>query len=390
MPTVGWIRENDIERFLSGTSTTPGPRPAAPPRFFCPFCTSSFPTRSTLGSHLGEAHRASRPYLAFGGSEPSSGDVVRNKVPHRSVHLFNVTDVSLSNDGGGSFRPIKPGKVARIISDTRSGRLSLRLENRFEAKAVPVVQTYDLRFRIYSEAQLNAVDRAFVAKLARPDPTIFMVDEFMEQAAREGAADYSSALGDYVLGVLVKDADPASGVRPGLRDHRRKLNASLRALKDVDRPLARLVSALIRFSSNDFSNTYRTGLVALDYANECLLPLTRFADAGVSLAAERDSPKEAGRVRVTPIDNGCDSVIRWADRLSGLARWSRAVEDGLRAETDAPSCDPLDRSKLCGLWALAALRLGKADAAREPLRLLSGNDCFGEWAEGLLEEMAHE
>ena len=153
-------------------------------------------------------------------------------------------------------------------------------------------------------------------------PTIFMVDEFMEEAAREDAVDYSSALGGHVLGVLVKDGDPASGVRPGLRDHRRKLNASLRTLKDFDRPLARLVSALIRFSSNDFSNTYRTGLVALDHANERLLPLTNFADAGTSLGAVRDSPKDAERVRVTPIDNGCDLVIRWADRLSGLARWS--------------------------------------------------------------------
>ena len=85
MPTVGWIRENDIERFLSGTSTTPGPRPPAPPSDLCPFCTSSFPTPSTLGSHLGEAHRASRPYLALEGSEPSSDDVVRNKVHARSV-----------------------------------------------------------------------------------------------------------------------------------------------------------------------------------------------------------------------------------------------------------------------------------------------------------------
>ena len=55
-----------------------------------------------------------------------------------------MTDVSVSNDGGGSFRAIRPGDVARVISATRSGRLSLRLENRFEAEAVPVAQNIRL------------------------------------------------------------------------------------------------------------------------------------------------------------------------------------------------------------------------------------------------------
>jgi hypothetical protein len=312
--------------------------------------------------------------------------MIRTSVRAESIHLFNVTGVDASDDGGRSFTSVGSEELSRMISAARSGRLLLRLENCFEPKAIPATQTYDLTFRVYDEAQLAAVDRCFFGKLARPDPTIAIVDEFLEEAAREGATDYSSALGDYVLGVLVKDGDPASGVRPGLRDYRRKLNAALRTLGSFERPLARLVSALIRFSSNDFSDIYRTGLDALDHANDCLRPLTGFGADDASPAAPFSDLHKGDRVGATPLDNGCDSVMRWADRLSGLSRWGNGVEDSLRAETGAPSCDPLDRAKLCALWASAAMRLGKAEVAREPLRHLTGNDCFGRWAEVLLEE----
>lgn len=387
MPTVGWILEDDLDRFLSATLTTPDPGPAPPPRHHCPFCHHSFEKAENLRKHLSANHRASRPYLLIDGQEPSQQDVLRLKLKPESIQLFNVTHVGVSTIGDTDFRAIAAHEISKLITDTSAGRIWLRLENHFDKNATEIVQHYDLSFRIYSQEQLASVDDLFVRLLARLDPSIALIDDYLQQSETCGAPEYSSALGDYVLAVLNKDNDPASGVRSGRQDYRRKLNSSLRTLKDFDRPLARLVSALARFSSNDFSNCYQTGVENLDLANRQLLPATRYTQAANSIRAPSSAESGIRKISIVPIDNGSDSVMRWADRLANIARWTKGLEDSLVAETSAHTCDPLDRAKIHVLWARAAHRLGKSDAAKEPLRALVGNDCFGTWAEPLFTEI---
>jgi hypothetical protein len=319
--------------------------------------------------------------------EPAREDVIRRRLRPDEVQLYNVTRIEVSNSGPFAYQQLNADDFGRLISGTSSGRLWLRLENQFDQGAAAVFEQYDLTFRVYSPDQLASVDDLFVSLLARADPSVALVDEYLRQASMCGAVEYSSALGEYVLAVLNKDNDPASGVRPGLQDYRRKLNSALRTLKEFDRPLARLVSALVRFSSNDFGYCYQTGLESLDVANRQLLPATRYVASIEEIEVPTLPKGEPKRVPVVPIDNGSDSVMRWADQLEGVTRWSEGIAGRLRAETEAHWCDPLDRAKLYVLWAKAAHRIGKFDAASEALRLLLGNDCFGTWAEALLMEI---
>ena len=387
MPTVGWILEDDLDRFLSATLKTADPGPAPPPRHYCSFCRASFETSEKLRAHLASSHRASRPYVLFNGQEPSRQDIIRLKVKPDEIELYNVTKIEVSTAGDKGFKAVPQNQVRKLIAETSAGRIWLKLENQCGQNAAEVVEKYDLSFRIYSEKQLASVDDLFVSLLARADPSIAQIDEYLQQVVRCGATEYSSALGDYVLAILNKDNDPDSGVRPGLQDYRRRMNSALRTLQGFDRPLARLVSALIRFSSNDFSNCYQTGLPSLDHANRHLLPATQYRQFLRDIKDPITAGGEHRKVSIVPLDSGSDSVMRWADRLARLPRWTEGIEEGLHAETAAHTCDPLDRAKIHVLWATTAHRLGKTHAATGPLRLLVGNDCFGTWAEALLMEI---
>jgi hypothetical protein len=321
-----------------------------------------------------------------GNEEPSSSDVVRSNLEPDDIHVFNVTNAGLKFDAGGAYESIPPKMLAAALAGEFSRRVWLRLENRFDSAALPIVETYDLSFKVYCSEQLAMVDRLFVDRLARPDIRVTDVDLFLADAASHRADDYSSALANYALAILIKDGDPASEVRVGQQDYRQKFNASLRMLQDIDRPLARLVSALIRLSVNDFSAVAPTGLSALDKANANLLPMTRYHMEGSPILVREDPERATKMVGIVPVDNGSDSVMRWADRLSSIARWNDGVADSLRAETNSSACDPLDRIKVLALWAATTHRLGKVDESVEPLRALAANDSFGVWAAGLLEE----
>ena len=387
MPTVGWILESDIDRYLSSQLSTPDPGPPLPPRHYCPFCHASFDNDEELRGHLATKHKANRPYLLIREQEPSREDVIRSELRPDEIQMFNVTSIGISHSGDANYESLPVEQLSKSFSKISSGRIWLRLENRFDESAREVVEKYDLSFRIYNQQQLASVDQKFIELLARPDPRIADVDEFLRSTAVDDASEYSSALGDYVLGVLNKDNDPASGMRAGRHDYRRKLNSSLRVLKGFDRPLARLVSALIRFSSNDFSCCYPTGLAFLDLANRQLLKTTKYSNSIANFSVQADENYGKKTVSVVPLDNGSDTVMRWSQLLSQMPRWTAEVEESLQAQVELPSSDPLDRAKLSVLWATASCRLGKFDAAIAPLQRLVNNDCFGEWAEARLAEI---
>lgn len=384
MPTVGWIQEGNIERFLAATTSVPAPSPAKAPRYACPFCHATFEANADLGKHLGSVHVGGRPFVTFGGLEPPSNEVIRNKLSKASIEFFNATTARISFDHG-TYLEHQLQEVKRLLADGSDRRIWLRVENKFEAKAAPLRTEYDLQFRVYNPKQLLQIDRLFVSMLGRADPSVSDVDEFLQAAGRVGGDEYASALGDYVLAVLIKDGDDRSGVRPGERVYRRKYNSALRILKDFDRPLSRLISALIRLSSNDFSTAQQTGFAPLDTVNAWLVRLTPKRSIRASTALRSKENDADTRVNVCPVDNGSDAVMRRADQLASLTRWSLDVEEALRSEVGLSSLDPLDRVKLLALWADTAIKHAKPLSAAEPLTLLLGNDCFGRWAESKLQ-----
>jgi hypothetical protein len=301
------------------------------------------------------------------------------------VGLFHATDFHLSNDGL-SFSSIEPQELREALTHAGSDRLWLRLGNRFDAKAQPVHTDYDLTFQVYEANALSEIDKIFVEHLGRDGVHLDDVHRFLRHSEQFSASEYAAALAEYVVGILIKDADPSTGVSVAERDYRARLNGSLRILEQYDRPLGRLICALIRFSGNDFdaSRMSATGFELLDSANAQFATL---AKGGRDFSLPAKANWGGKKVSVCPIDNGSDMVMRQADRLASLARWSPDLQQQLEAESDLPDLDPLDREKIWVLWAQAASRLGKVESALHPLRMLAGNYCFGHWADEMLREI---
>lgn|ERR1700704_2106484 len=120
MPTVGWIREGDWERFLEGTERVPNPGPARSPCFRCPFCDVVLETKRRLQDHVSAKHHVARPILLLGEKEPMQTSIIRAVTSVRDLALANVTTAEIEIDGGGR-NPIPVRELARALSRIKQG-----------------------------------------------------------------------------------------------------------------------------------------------------------------------------------------------------------------------------------------------------------------------------
>jgi hypothetical protein len=387
MPTCSWILERDSDAFYAALEAVPSPGGIPPQTWHCPFCAAHFEQFESFRLHLEAKHSGRRPFLTFGGSEPTSTDTIRKRIDAADVNLFDATRIFFSRDNS-TFIETTASKLARELARCSDGRLWIRVENWFDSRADPIHTSYDLSFRIYDdEDQLKRADQAFVKLLGKDDVTMDNVDAFIRLTESLGVPDYRTAMVEYVIGVLIKDGDTATGIGVTTRDYGARYEGALNVLQEFARPLPRLLCALIRFSRNDFALEHltMTGFGLLDNANAQLSPLARKGGAWSAPIANDTGDDE--KLSVCPIDNGSAAIFFRAAQLAATSRWSRDLEAQLLAEADVPDLDPEDRQKFFALWAAAAVRLGKRESALYPLRNLAGSYCFGQWADKLLEEI---
>lgn len=385
MPTCSWILERDSDAFYAAIDNVPGPINEVERSWKCPFCVAWFQEAEAWRQHLSNTHSGQRPFLTIGGSEPSSSDTIRRRVDPKRVAILNATSVKISHDNL-DFVSVTESELSRQLAESCQCRLWIRLGNRFDNNADPINTTYDLSFRVYDDgALLEGVDRVFVRLLGKDSATMDDVYRFLRETESFSVPDYSSAMADYVIGVLIKDGDDRTGVRAAARDYGPRYDGALNFLQMFARPLPRLLCSLIRFSRNDFAIDHLafTGFSLLDSANAQLSPISRnggdWPQPALSHIGEAKLP-------ICPVDNGSSAVLWRAGQLATTARWSQDLEDQLRGETDLATLDPEDRQKLYAIWAATAIRLRKQECALYPLGNLAGSFSFGQWADGLLEE----
>jgi hypothetical protein len=367
--TVGWIYEGNLDRFLAARYATPQPERAAE-LFQCPFCGNNFPGRTELSAHVA-------------GEEPGTEETIRTCLTPRLLEAFNCTGLSVAFDGE-MLRPVRLATLARQLTGLRRANIRLQLFNAEHGSIQPVVQEYHLRIMAPDEESLAKVDRLFLSTLDFEDVNLDKVGRFYEATRDEPAAEYAEALADYVRAVLIKDRDPRTGVSRRLSHYHEIQNRALNILQSFDRPLANLLSAIIRFALNDFSRWQeRTGFESLDYAYSVLGPLAQ--DDHATGKMETNSASEAkSRVFICPVDVDTDTVTRLAKEATDLKDWNARTDDRFSALANQASRDAFDRAKIYALWAVSALR-HRVSAGR-PLQSLDGNPTFENWANRKLAE----
>ena len=272
--TVGWIFEGDRDRFLAARYPTPAAMRTADV-FRCPFCEDNFLRRGELSEHVQKCHSIKRPFLLIGGVEPGAEETIRTCIHPRSLEVFNCTGLSVSFDGE-VLRPIRLPTLARQLTGLRRADIRLQLSKVGVGPIQPVIQEYHLKIVAPDEESLARVDKLFFSTLDDGDINLGKVGAFCETTRDEPAAEYAEALADYVRAALIKDGDPRTGVSGRLSHYHEVQNRALNTLQSFDRPLANLLSSVIRFALNDFSRWRESsGFAPLDYAYRVLGPLVQ-------------------------------------------------------------------------------------------------------------------
>lgn len=381
MPTVGWIREDDLDAFYEGTERTPDPSLPSEPSFSCPFCASVFSSQSEFHDHVYAKHRVQRPFITLRGREPSANGVVRSALILSDIVIANTNHAKICVDGASPYK-VSTDQLKEIMAKTQQAELTLELVNAAERNATPVATHYNFSFRIADKADLKLVEQAFADILVSEAITRDSIGFFLADKRTQGPGrEYASGLADYCLGILIKERPEGENLTTPFSRYRELYGRALDVLKDFKRPLAYLISCIIRFSLNDFERSgSRTGYWELDLATELLSNPT-------SVCLPRALEK-AGRRPVCPIDHGTGRMLELAKHLVFQQRWSPILDDECRGLTHSDLLDVTDHQKAFAIWAASAWRLGSTESAQEPLTQIAEVYPFGRWANKYLEQVS--
>ena len=378
MPTVGWIQEGDIEAFLEGTDRPVGPNTGPPSLVYhCPFCVAVLDSERGLQDHVSEAHQVFRPIMLLSGMEPPREATVRSVDALRGIAFSNVTKAEIVLNGAPPA-PMPVCEIPKALSGIRDGEVSLTLTNASGRNARPVSTTYSLLLRIAEPDDLKEVETAFLELIVPTVMTRASIDGFLDDPRCSGPGrHYAVGLAHYGLGILQKERPTSEVLTTPFSQYRDSFIEAQSALSGLSRPLARLVTQVVRFALNDFSSASPTGYWELDFASAALRD-----PGGTGRPAK---PAHGRRRHVCPVDHGTGQILDLASRMLLQERWSPILDEECRQAAGSAALDAADRQKALAVWALSAWRLGAREHAVEPLRQIAATYPFSAWAEPYLE-----
>ncbi len=334
------------------------------PEFRCEQCGDSFPTFDQLRSHRFEKHPAVRPVLFVRGREVGSS-------PLRVTRSIRATDVRTLHTSAARLngRPLPLDDLGHQLAKMSSTVVDLQL-------AGDIVTDFRLVFEIALDRDIAGVERCFENAAHRGRLDRRAVEDFIGAArAFPTALAYCDGICEYLYGVLAKERSAESSLP--FHEYREKFNRAADVLRDVDRPLARLIQGLVAFHFNHFP------VAAL------CSPSTRLAAAsgrytGWILRSSNTDAVTAGPNTLSVdrllTDLDTEQIIRWALSPSEDTL-CQAVDIETAIDRDIPE---FDRVKLRVLLAEVYGKAGRFVDAQRHARELRNNPTLGPWAESVL------
>ena len=334
------------------------------PEFRCEQCGESFPTFDQLRSHRFEKHPAVRPVLFVRGREVGGS-------PLRVTRSIKATDVRTLHTSAARLngRPVPLDELGHLLANMSSTVADVQL-------AGDIVADFRLVFEIALDRDIAGVERCFENAAHRGRLDRRAIEDFIEAArAFPTALAYCDGICEYFYGVLAKERSPESSLP--FHEYREKFNRAADVLRDIDRPLARLIQGLVAFHFNHFP-----------VASLCS-PSTRIAAAssrytGWILASSDIDAGTAGSNTVSVdrllTDLDTERILRWVLAPSEDTL-SHSVEIEAAINRDIPE---FDRVKLRVLLAEVYQTSGRITDAQRHARELRNNPTLGPWAESVL------
>lgn len=390
MPTVGWIYEGTIDRFWEEQpKSTLG---SAPKRVFvCKCCGKELFSLEELRRHYSFDHPLELPVLYIHGEPLLRESVIRSPFSKTDVELVQCDMCRVQADGG-VWRTLAIDDFRSQMTIPRHSTWTVQLIHTREIDEARAEEEYHIRFRIPDKDTLNTVDELFIRclvvdELRHSDLEIYETNLPTDAPARE----YGSALGDYALGIILKERRSPTYAPVGFEEFAVKMRSALEVLKLFNRPVALAVSGSIRFNLNDFSHT---GLLTtpelaagLHYFKNICTPVSSVT--GNSLATE--ASKQIKRA-VCPVDQVTDHLLSACTTLSNGNKLSMSELEALRQllRGMAPVSEQ-DMSKIHVICAEGFSRLDRYTEALPHLQAIQFDPILKEWAQYRLEDIStHE
>jgi hypothetical protein len=380
LPTYGWVLEDDHEAFLAATEVWRDfgqPLPV----FRCPFCVMTYTESKDLQDHISTEHKVDRPALLIRGKEPPRRTTIRTKLADTDIVITNATSATFYiNEEEIGDKSLE--NIFKHLTQCSLTEVKITLINNVQVNSTPVATTYDLSLRIATDDELRDVEHAFSEIIMCDQVSREGIGEFLTDVRTSGSAsEYAAGLAEYTLGVLLKERPDTEPLTTPYARYREAYGAALQKLIDFQRPLATLISDIIRFAMNDFSNTsVKTGFWELDLAKA----LMNDPEAKeVSVVKDTNKTRKA----ICPVDHGTGQILALAQRMFGQERWGPILDEECRKATTSEILDAMDRQKAMAIWAVSAWRLNAKNSAIEPLRHISATYPFSNWAEPYLERL---
>lgn len=391
MPTVGWIYEGALDRFCEEQpKSTSGSLPK--PIFVCKFCDKHFPSLGELQRHYNFDHPLELPVLYVQSKPLLHESVIRSALLETDVELIQCDSCQVQSDGG-AWQNLSVDDFRKQFTKQNNSTWNVRLVHNREMDHARTEEKYHIRFRIPKKISLNQVDELFIRLL--------VVDELRHshlEAYEDGlpvdapAREYGSALGDYALGIIMKERRSPAYAPVGFEEFAVKMRSALEVLRLFNRPVPLAVSGSIRFNLNDFNDYGVFTAPTLETALKFFRAIC--TTTGINVTGESALPSALQRndFKICPVDKITHRLLKVCESLAGDRKLSMYELEALRQLTRGMvPVSEQDLSKIHVICAEGYFRLDRHSEALPHLQAIQFDPMLKSWSQSRLEDiLLHE
>jgi|GEM_PF-1175849 len=388
MPTVGWILEDAVERFWEGQPKRASVHVPSPV-FVCKRCGKRLHSSENLRHHFSLEHPLELPTLYVHGEPLLRESVLRAPVKESDVEVLQCTRCEVQADGGG-WQTLSLPAFRQQLTQPVNSTWNVRLIHERALDQAHTEEVYHIRFRIPDTPALNAVDKSFIQTLVLEELQHSDVKQFEAALPADAPSrEYGGALGNYALGIILKERRSPPHAPIGFEEFAVKMRSALETLKYFNRPVALAACGSIRFNLNNF---YECDITT---AAELEIGLRFFGSLAMKGAAVTDEHELSGqgqssRCAICPVDQVSHRLLSACNGLAGGGNLSLAELEALRQLTRG--IGPVSEQDLVKIHVICAegyLRLAQATDAVPHLRAIQFDPSFKNWAQHQLDNMTH-
>jgi hypothetical protein len=391
MPTVGWILEDAVERFWEGQPRhvpTPIPRP----EFVCKHCGKKLSSPEELRRHFNLDHPLELPSLYVRGNGLLRESVVRSPLEETDVELFQCTRCEVQMDGGYWQKMAAPEFRTRFTLPVDSTwNVRLVHERAFDKSSTQA--EYCIRFRIPDPVALNMVDERFIQTLVVQELRHTELGRFEACLPKDGSAcEYGRALGDYALGIILKERRSPPHAPVGFEEFAVKMRSALEVLRFFNRPVALTVSSSIRFNLNDFHDQGVATATEIETGLHFFRSIMVGTTVGDADNGAHPAPNAHSAPAVCPVDQVTHRLLSACASLNQGCKLSLGGLELLRQLTRGTiPVSEQDLAKVHVICAIGYLRIARGADALPHLKAVQFDPSLKEWAQRQLNSVSpHE